>query len=192
MLSPDILLYALWALGAYLLGSVSFGDIVARLAGFEIRESGTGNPGAANVFRQVGRRWSVVVFALDFGKGFVVMVPALVLDLPVWAGMVGAAGVLLGHFLPVFWCFRGGTGMVVGMGVCFGLAPLGALVAAPLPLLILLLSRNAGYTGAAFFFGASILGWVLADEASVFVMTLLVAGSVLAKSLVQYGTFGNR
>ena len=186
-MSPDILLYALWALGAYLLGSVSFGDIVARLAGFEIRESGTGNPGAANIFRQVGRRWSVAVFALDFAKGFAVMIPTLVLDLPVWAGMVGGSGVLLGHFLPVFWGFRGGTGMVVAMGVCFGLTPLGSAAAAPLPLLVLLLSRNAGYTGAAFFFGAAILGWVLADEATIFVMVIAVAAVILAKSLVQYG-----
>lgn len=119
----DILLYAVWAFSAYLLGSVSFGDIIARVAGLEIRNVGTGNPGAANVFREMGRRWSVAVIALDFAKGFASVIPTLALDLPVWAGMVGGSGVLLGHFLPVFWGFRGGTGIVVGMGVCFGLAP---------------------------------------------------------------------
>lgn len=188
----DVLLYVVWALVAYLLGSVSFGDIIARLAGFEIRSAGTGNPGAANIFREMGRRWSVVVFSLDFAKGFCVMVPALALDLPIWAGLVGGAGVLLGHFLPVFWGFRGGTGVVVGIGVCFGLAPMGAAGAAPLALLVLAASRNAGYTGAAFFLSAAVLGWVLADDVAVFLMMMLVAVLVLVKSRVQYGRLFGR
>ena len=64
------LVYVLWACAAYLLGSVSFGDIVARLAGFPIRDTGTGNPGAANVFREMGPKYAVAVMALVSLRSF--------------------------------------------------------------------------------------------------------------------------
>ena len=115
--------YVLWGCAAYLLGSVSFGDIVARLARFPIRETGTGNPGAANIFREMGPKYAAAVMALDLAKGLAATLPAFLLDLPVWAGVAGTAGVLAGHFLPVFWGFRGGTGMVVAIGARRGADP---------------------------------------------------------------------
>ncbi len=182
----DLWLYVLWGCAAYLLGSVSFGDIVARVAGFPIRETGTGNPGVANMFREMGTRYSAIVLALDLVKGIVAMLPALLMDLPAWTAAVGAAGVLLGHFLPVFWGFRGGTGMVVAMGVSFGLTPLGALIAAPVSLVVLRLTKNAAYTGVAYFISTALAGWWLLGDLAVPAMVLAAAGTVLIKSFVQY------
>lgn len=182
----DLWLYALWGCAAYLLGSVSFGDIVARMAKFPIRETGTGNPGVANMFREMGTRYSAIVLALDLVKGIVAMLPALLLDLPVWSGVVGAAGVLLGHFLPVFWGFRGGTGMVVAMGVSFGLTPLGALIAVPVSLVVLLLTKNAAHTGVAYFILTALAGWWLLGDLAIPAMVLAAAGTVLIKSWTQY------
>ncbi len=180
-------LYVVWGCAAYLLGSVSFGDIVARLAKFPIRETGTGNPGAANIFREMGTRYSAIVLALDLVKGIIAMLPAMLLDLPTWAGIVGAAGVLLGHFLPVCWGFRGGTGMVVAMGVSFSLTPLGALIAAPISLATLLLTKNAAYTGVAYFISTALVSWWLLDGIAIPAMVLAGAGTILIKSRVQYG-----
>ncbi len=182
----DLWLYVLWGCAAYLLGSVSFGDIVARVAGFPIRETGTGNPGVANMFREMGTRYSAIVLALDLVKGIVAMLPALLMDLPAWTAAMGGAGVLLGHFLPVFWGFRGGTGMVVAMGVSFGLTPLGALIAAPVSLVVLRLTKNAAYTGVAYFISTALAGWWLLGDLAVPAMVLAAAGTVLIKSLVQY------
>ena len=182
----DLWLYVLWGCAAYLLGSMSFGDIVARVAGFPIRETGTGNPGVANMFREMGTRYSAIVLALDLVKGIVAMLPALLMDLPAWTAAVGAAGVLLGHFLPVFWGFRGGTGMVVAMGVSFGLTPLGALIAAPVSLIVLRLTKNAAYTGVAYFISTALAGWWLLGDLAVPAMVLAAAGTILIKSLVQY------
>ena len=182
----DLWLYILWGCAAYLLGSVSFGDIVARVARFPIRETGTGNPGVANMFREMGTRYSAIVLALDLVKGIVAMLPALLMDLPAWAAAVGAAGVLLGHFLPVFWGFRGGTGMVVAMGVSFGLTPLGALIAAPMSLIVLRLTKNAAYTGVAYFISTALASWWLLGDLAIPAMVLAAAGTVLIKSLVQY------
>ena len=178
--------YVLWGCAAYLLGSVSFGDIVARLARFPIRETGTGNPGAANIFREMGPKYAAAVMALDLAKGLAATLPAFLLDLPVWAGIAGTVGVLAGHFFPVFWGFRGGTGMVVAMGAGVGLIPLGALVAAPITLIFLKLSKNAGYSGLLFFVAAVPAGWWLHDNPAGAIITLAGAGAVLVKSRIQY------
>ena len=180
------LVYVLWGCAAYLLGSVSFGDIVARLAKFPIRDTGTGNPGAANIFREMGTKYGAAVMALDLAKGIVATLPAPLLDLPIWTGMAGTAGVLAGHFLPVFWGFRGGTGMVVAMGAGVGLIPFGALVAAPVALVFLKVSKNAGYSGLLFFIAAVPAGWWLHDNPAGAIVTLAGAGAVLVKSRIQY------
>ena len=180
------LVYVLWAGAAYLLGSVSFGDIVARLAGFPIRDTGTGNPGAANIFREMGPKYAVAVMALDLAKGLAATLPALLLDLSAWAGVAGTAGVLTGHFLPVFWGFRGGTGMVVAMGAGVGLIPFGALAAAPIALICVKLTKNAGYSGLVFFLAAAPIGWWLHDNPAGAIITLAGAGAVLIKSRIQY------
>ncbi len=178
--------YVLWGCAAYLLGSVSFGDIVARLAKFPIRETGTGNPGAANIFREIGPKYAAAVMALDLGKGMAATLPALLLDMSVWAGVAGTAGVLAGHFLPVFWGFRGGTGMVVAMGAGVGLIPLGVLIAAPIALVMVKLTKNAGYSGLLFFLVAAPAGWWFHDDAAGVIVTLAGAGAVLVKSRIQY------
>ena len=178
--------YALWACGAYLLGSVSVGDLVARLGRTPIRRVGTGNPGTANIFREVGPKYAAVVLALDLAKGMAATLPAYLLGLPIWAGIAGAGGVLAGHFFPVFWGFSGGTGMVVAMGITFGLLPAGALIVTPLALVLLRLSKNAGYAGAAFFALAVPVGWLVHQNPSGAATVVAAAVAVLGKSKVQY------
>ena len=180
-------LYLLWGAAAYLLGSVSLGDLVARAAGFPIRSVGTGNPGTANVFREMGTRYAVLVLVLDAFKGAAAMLPMLVLDVSALAAAVGAAGVLTGHYLPVFWNFKGGTGMVVAIGVCFGLSPIGGLAGIPAALVALAMSRNAALSGAAFFIAAGVVGWWASSSVIPATLVALVAGSVVLKSCIQYG-----
>lgn len=182
-----MLMYVLWLCGSYILGSVSFGDIVAKTAGFRIRTAGTSNPGTANVFREMGLAYSALVLILDLFKGITVMLPVLFMDVPWWSGMFGAVGVLLGHFLPVFWGFRGGTGMVVAMGVVAGLVPFSAVIAAPVTLVVLAFTKNAGYSGAVYFACAAILGWFVSANPMVGAAVLLIAGLVMVKSIIQYG-----
>ena len=180
-------LYLLWGVAAYLLGSVSLGDLVARAAGFPIRSVGTGNPGTANVLREMGRRYAVLVLVLDALKGAAAMLPIFVFDVAPWGGAVGAAGVLAGHYLPVFWNFKGGTGMVVAIGVCFGLSPVGGLAGIPAALMALGLSRNAAVSGSAFFIVAGVVGWWASSSVVTAVLVAVAAGSVVLKSCIQYG-----
>jgi glycerol-3-phosphate acyltransferase PlsY len=118
------------ALAAYLLGAIPFGYLVARARGVDLLRQGSGNIGATNVGRLLGRKWGILVFLLDFAKGAVpVAVARFALPqpdevpantLPVVTGIAA----FLGHLFPVYLGFRGGKGVATGAGVVAVLVPL--------------------------------------------------------------------
>jgi len=135
---------AIAIVAAYLLGAVPFGLLIARARGTDLRSIGSGNIGATNVARALGRKWGYVCFGLDVLKGLVPMVAARVVltacrngaqpvgpaFLAIWLG-VGIAAIL-GHVFPVYLKFKGGKGVSTSFGVALGLWPyftIGALVA---------------------------------------------------------------
>lgn len=110
-------------LGGYLLGSIDFGVIIPRLRGLDIYGVGSGNPGASNVLRTMGRTTAALVVLGDLGKG---IAAAALGDL--WIGGaagfgVGAAAVI-GHCFPVWHRFRGGKGVATAAGMTMWLEPL--------------------------------------------------------------------
>ena len=110
------------ALG-FLLGSVPFGFLVARLRKVDIRQFGSGNVGATNVFRILGPGPGLLVFLLDFLKGAFAIYLAMYLGLnPLWIIMTGLAAIL-GHSFSPFLKFKGGRGVATGLGVLLGIAP---------------------------------------------------------------------
>ena len=108
----------------YLLGSIPSAYIAARLSrGIDIREVGVGNMGAANTFREVGRRKGIIVWAADVAKGAAAIFVALALGVSEpWVMGAGFAA-LLGHSFPVYIGFKGGKGASTTMGVFLVLAP---------------------------------------------------------------------
>jgi glycerol-3-phosphate acyltransferase PlsY len=117
---------------AYLLGSIPFSYLVARRSGVDVRRVGSGNVGATNVMRNVGRSAGLAAFALDFVKGMAASLVArhFVPEEP-WPA-VAAITAVLGHMYPVWLGFRGGKGVATGAGAFLPLAPTattGALVA---------------------------------------------------------------
>jgi len=178
--------YAVWAIGAYLLGSVSFGVLVARAAGVDIRNVGTGNPGAANIYREIGPRSAVAVFLLDLTKGAAATAPIYLLDLSPQAGLVAAGAVLAGHFFPVFSQFKGGTGLVVGMGASLGFLPLGAVIAVPFTAVFAKLSKDMGQAGGVFIVAATIAGGLVHRDLFGAVAVLLIGLAIGVKSWMQY------
>ncbi len=178
--------YAVWVAGAYFLGSVSVGDLVARAKGVDIRSVGTGNPGAANIRREIGPRYGVLVFLLDIAKGISATLPIYAMGLPTWVRLAAAAALITGHLFPVFWRFRGGTGMASGIGTTGGILPLGVLVAAGPALIFFAVTKNPGYTGGLYFIAAIVAGGVLHGDLVGVVGLILLAVAVFTKSLVQY------
>lgn len=127
-------LYLQWTLGcvaAYLFGSIPFGFLVAKSRGVDIRQVGSGNIGATNVFRCIGKTLGILTFLLDLGKGLAGcwLIPWLVargfgggaIDLPfrVACGFLTVAG----HNWTIFLGFKGGKGIATSAGLLLGLAP---------------------------------------------------------------------
>lgn len=118
-------------LAAYLLGSVPFGLLIARLHGVDLRKVGSGNIGATNVSRALGKKWAYVCFVLDVCKGLVPMllvpVLGLVQDSPASRELFGwlavGAAAILGHVFPLYLRFKGGKGVATSLGVVLGLWP---------------------------------------------------------------------
>jgi len=118
---------------AYLLGAAPFGYLIARAKGVDIRERGSGNIGATNVGRVLGKRWGVLCFVLDVGKG---LVPTLIVSMlhageagvSLAAVLVGLAAIV-GHNWPVYLGFRGGKGVATSCGVFLALFWPGVVVA---------------------------------------------------------------
>lgn len=130
-MSPALAL-PLALLAAYLVGSIDFAVIVARMHGVDIHEAGSGNPGASNVLRTLGRVPAAMVFLGDTLKGTIGaamgMVASGVLDPKIhWAFAAGLAAVI-GHCYPVFHKFKGGKGVATGGGVLLFTVPFAAVI----------------------------------------------------------------
>lgn len=111
---------------AYLIGSISFGLIVARIYGVDLRSKGSKNIGATNALRVIGKKAGALTLAGDILKGTLAVVIALKLagrD----AGLMAAAAVVLGHDFPVFMGFKGGKGVATTFGAVLAVEPLVAL-----------------------------------------------------------------
>lgn len=123
-------MFWLLTLLAYLLGSLSFAIVLSRVAGLpDPRGSGSGNPGATNMFRLAGKRLAVLTLLGDLCKGLLPVLLARGLGLPseqqAWVGLAAVAG----HSFPVFFRFAGGKGVATAAGVLLGLYVPAALLA---------------------------------------------------------------
>jgi len=134
----------LWIpLVAYLLGSIPFGFLLSKLRGIgDIRGTGSGNIGAANVTRVAGPAAGLMTLLLDAGKGYLaVWLAARVTGEDATAMVVAAVAAILGHLFPVWLGFRGGRGVATGAGVFLPFCWTAVLVALVIWLLVLLFWR---------------------------------------------------
>ena len=130
---------------AYLAGSIPFGYLVARARGVDLTQVGSGNVGATNVYRALGLRFALVVFAFDVAKGFVAtrvfpMIAGQPWDVTYLTLACGLAAIL-GAVASVFMRFRGGKGVAAGVGVFLGLAPAATAICLGIWALVVAISR---------------------------------------------------
>lgn len=125
MITNTPLMLSLLVLAAYLLGSIPNGLLLARLKGVDLQKVGSGNIGATNVYRCVGKGWGVAAFVLDAVKGFVPAFgfPMLVSAPPPWLGLACGIAAVAGHNWPVWLKFKGGKGVSTSAGMLLGIAP---------------------------------------------------------------------
>lgn len=137
------------AIVSYLLGSIPAGYLAGRLAGIDVRTGGSGNIGATNVTRLLGKRYGYPVFVFDFFKGTLAVLVSISLCQNIQArpgstemyGIVGAVFSVLGHMFPVWLRLKGGKGVATSAGALFGLMPLAALIAGVVWVLVFEVTR---------------------------------------------------
>jgi acyl phosphate:glycerol-3-phosphate acyltransferase len=132
MTPQQLILYILFPLAAYLLGSVPFAWIIGKAHGVDIRTTGSKNIGATNLARTLGPKFFWYAFLLDAAKGFVPVFLAAwfaqmgssVVPFPAWAPLLTAMACVLGHNFPLWLKFKGGKGVATSFGVVLGFWPL--------------------------------------------------------------------
>jgi glycerol-3-phosphate acyltransferase PlsY len=133
---------------SYLLGSIPFGYMAGRIAGIDIRKAGSGNVGATNVVRVLGKRYGYPVFALDVLKGFgAVKISMLMSGQPLeWnsieiSGILAATSSVLGHVFPCWLKFKGGKGVATAAGALLALTPIATLIGVAVWIIVFWLTR---------------------------------------------------
>lgn len=206
---PNLFQIGLLFIASYLVGGVPFGLVVSRLRGVNIREHGSGNFGATNVGRVLGRKWGALVLLLDAIKGGVTSVGAMLFlqtgnyasiepvhrDL-IWLG-TGLCCVI-GSIAPVYLKFKGGKGVATTLGVILGIWPyltLPALAATIVWAVVVLISRYvslgslaaAGFMPIAFILISRLKGWPLRDHFPLLGLTLVVGAMIVVRHRSNIG-----
>ena len=117
--------YIIMAIIAYLIGSINFSVIISKkMAGFDVREKGSGNAGSTNVLRTVGKKAALLTLVCDILKGVVSVLVSLLVGLIAGEAAnkavlveIAALAVVIGHTFPVFFQFKGGKGVATSLGV---------------------------------------------------------------------------
>ncbi|MBU7315901.1 glycerol-3-phosphate 1-O-acyltransferase PlsY [Paenibacillus oleatilyticus] len=160
----------------YLLGSISFSYLAGKvLKGIDIREHGSGNAGATNTLRVLGKGPGIAVLLLDVLKGVAA----------VWVGtwlsggdplfeVLAGISVIVGHNWPVFFGFRGGKGIATTIGVMATLAFLPALIAGIVAIVSIAITRYVSLGSLLFTALLPILIWFMVDSREIFALSLLL------------------
>lgn len=173
---------------SYLVGSVPTGPILATLyAATDLTQAGSGNIGATNVNRLLGRRFAIATLVGDVGKGLLpVLLSHTVLDAPWFAGLVAIAA-FCGHCWSAYLCFRGGKGVATAAGGMLAIAPLATLLAATAwmgGLMLFKRSSKAAVVGA-----VAMIGFVLLVRPSALWIAGVLSMGVLFRHRSNMRTF---
>lgn len=182
-MAHDNLLLILLLAGAYLLGSVPTGLLLGKAYGIDVRKEGSGNIGATNLYRTVGRKVGVMTLVGDCLKGMLPVLAVKFSSLPAdYAAWVGLAA-FLGHVFSVFLKFRGGKGVATALGVFLALSPLAVAIALGVFVVLMLVWRYVSLGSIAAAAVMPIAVWALDGGRVMSVVTMLIAVIVIVRHL---------
>ena len=159
----------------YLLGSVPVGFIVGLRSGINVRETGSGNVGATNVARVVGKRQGILTLIADTAKGFLPVILAMQLGASLVATVLVGAAAFLGHLFPIFLKFKGGKGVATALGVFLAMAPMTTLVLVAVFAIMVLTSRIVSLSSILTAVTAPIVFWLFAYPPVIVGMAAFIA-----------------
>ena len=129
------MIFIILIIGSYLLGSIPFALVIAKAHGKDLRSIGSGNIGATNLSRALGKKWAYFCFCLDVLKGLIPMLATMPFTTPLptqsyaerivvlWLWLAVGCAAILGHIFPIYIKFKGGKGVATSFGVALGLWP---------------------------------------------------------------------
>jgi glycerol-3-phosphate acyltransferase PlsY len=168
-------------IAAYLIGSIPTGLLLGKVFGVDIRTTGSGNIGATNVYRTLGRKVGVMTLVGDCLKGLIPVLVAKQMGLPdLGIALVGLAA-FLGHVYTVFLGFKGGKGVATALGVFLGLSPLSVLLTLAVFVLVLFKWRYVSLGSIVAAAAMPVFVAAIDRRLSIAVVTLLVAVLVIWK-----------
>ncbi len=166
----------------YLSGSLIFGELIAKAKGIDLRSVGSGNVGATNVSRALGKKFGAVVFLLDMLKGLIPTALAVTLKAPesLTVSLVGTAAVL-GHMFPVFHRFQGGKGVATAFGVVLGISWKPALILIILWAMALYITRFVSVASMLSSLSAIIVFLAMDYPPNIILMALIISALIIFK-----------
>lgn len=173
----------LFLLGCYLLGSIPTGYLVTRaLLGIDIREEGSHNVGATNVFRVVGIRAGTLTLAVDFVKGYLPIVLAKKF-FPQDSLLVILAGLsaIIGHMWPVFLLFRGGKGVATGAGVFLALLPIPTAISIGVFLIVVAAWRKISLGSILAALSLPLVTWLMHEPLPLIIFSAIIGLLIVAR-----------
>jgi glycerol-3-phosphate acyltransferase PlsY len=126
---------------AFIVGSIPFGYVIGKLKGVDVRQHGSGNIGATNVSRVLGKKYGALVLFLDALKGALPVLILKILELPLEYQVLSGFFAILGHCFSPFLKFKGGKGVATGLGVFLVVSPKITFIAFSIFLLVFFLTR---------------------------------------------------
>lgn len=172
---PVTLIPIIWIVGAYLLGSISFGILVSKAFGLpDPRTVGSGNPGATNVLRSGKKMAAALTLLGDALKGWVAVWLALQSDMLMWVVASVGIAVFMGHLYPIFYKFKGGKGVATALGVMLAISPWLGLAALLTWVVVFAISRYSSLGAIVAAALAPVYAWYLLSAYKDFITTVVI------------------
>jgi glycerol-3-phosphate acyltransferase PlsY len=173
--------FAILCVASFLLGSIPVGLIIAKARGIDIRKRGSGNIGATNVMRTVGKKEALMTLIGDILKGFVpVLVAWNVVSNTLLVGVVGIAAVS-GHIFSVFLKFRGGKGVATSLGVLLAYSPVTALITIAIWITVFLITKISSLSALIAFIMLPVITFLINHGEGKFLISLIITILVVIK-----------
>lgn len=163
------------------MGSVPVGFILGSRSGIDVRTAGSGNVGATNVARVVGKRQGILTLIADTAKGFLPVILAMQLGASLAATVLVGAAAFLGHLHPIFLKFKGGKGVATALGVFLAVAPMATLVLVALFAVTVLASRIVSLSSILTAVAAPIIFWLFSYPPLVVGMAAFIALAITCR-----------
>ena len=178
-MAHDYIILVILLVTAYLLGSIPTGLLLGKVYGIDVRKEGSGNIGATNLYRTLGRKVGVITLIGDCLKG---LLPVLAVQsfVPEYAAWVGLAA-FCGHVFSVFLGFKGGKGVATALGVFLALSPLAVGIALVIFIVLMLVWRYVSLGSIAAALTMPLAVALLRGSTVLIVVTLIIAVVVIAK-----------